>query len=131
MYLASINQIFVFNPKCMSGHRPTVQRQWHRSCSHLTHLTGPVIYINEQCSVCSRQPKSKILREDTSHNMYVSGATEVEVKSTEEAYNVLIKGILILCLPDSVLEGFWLCRLVNRITRVNLRVPLSKCVSLL
>ncbi len=37
-------------------------------------------------------PTSRILREDSSRNMYVSGATEVEVKSTEEAFEVLYRG---------------------------------------
>ncbi|XP_038622979.1 kinesin-like protein KIF23 isoform X1 [Tachyglossus aculeatus] len=37
-------------------------------------------------------PQSKILREDKNHNMYVSGCTEVEVKSTEEAFEVFWKG---------------------------------------
>ncbi|XP_033102278.1 kinesin-like protein KIF23 isoform X2 [Anneissia japonica] len=35
---------------------------------------------------------SKTLREDASHNMYVAGCTEVEVKSTDEAYAVFMKG---------------------------------------
>ncbi len=35
---------------------------------------------------------SKMLREDNNHMMYVSGVVEVEVKSTEEAYEVLAKG---------------------------------------
>ena len=39
-----------------------------------------------------RAPTSKIMREDTDRNMYVSGVTEVEVMSTEEAYDVLIQG---------------------------------------
>ncbi|XP_066859777.1 kinesin-like protein KIF23 isoform X9 [Anser cygnoides] len=37
-------------------------------------------------------PQSKILREDQNHNMYVTGCTEVEVKSTEEAFEVFWKG---------------------------------------
>ncbi|XP_067351941.1 kinesin-like protein KIF23 isoform X4 [Channa argus] len=37
-------------------------------------------------------PQSKILREDQNHNMYVGGCTEVEVKSTEEAFEVFWKG---------------------------------------
>ena len=40
----------------------------------------------------NRPPKSKNLREDTNHNMYVSGVTEIEVKSTEEAFAVLQRG---------------------------------------
>ncbi|XP_065322072.1 kinesin-like protein KIF23 [Gordionus sp. m RMFG-2023] len=36
---------------------------------------------------------SKTLREDSNHSIYVSGCTEVEVKSTEEALEVLYKGI--------------------------------------
>lgn len=39
-----------------------------------------------------RPPQSKILREDQNHNMYVAGCTEVEVKSTEEAFEVFWKG---------------------------------------
>ena len=46
-------------------------------------------YIDD--NVC-RPPQSKGLREDASHNMYVSGATEVEVQSTAEAYEQLLKG---------------------------------------
>ncbi|NXJ09410.1 KIF23 protein, partial [Odontophorus gujanensis] len=37
-------------------------------------------------------PQSKILREDQNHNMYVMGCTEVEVKSTEEAFEAFWKG---------------------------------------
>ncbi|XP_041965208.1 kinesin-like protein KIF23 isoform X2 [Alosa sapidissima] len=37
-------------------------------------------------------PQSKILREDQNHNMYVAGCTEVEVKSTDEAFDVFWKG---------------------------------------
>lgn len=39
-----------------------------------------------------RPPQSRNLREDARHMMYVSGATEVEVKSTEEAFEVLNRG---------------------------------------
>ncbi|XP_052008375.1 kinesin-like protein KIF23 isoform X3 [Xyrauchen texanus] len=39
-----------------------------------------------------KQPQSKILREDQNHNMYVAGCTEVEVKSTEEAFEVFWRG---------------------------------------
>uniref|UniRef100_A0A8L0DNC2 Kinesin-like protein n=1 Tax=Oncorhynchus mykiss TaxID=8022 RepID=A0A8L0DNC2_ONCMY len=39
-----------------------------------------------------KPPQSKILREDQNHNMYVSGCTEVEVKSTEEAFEVFWRG---------------------------------------
>ncbi|XP_070759349.1 kinesin-like protein KIF23 [Enoplosus armatus] len=39
-----------------------------------------------------KPPQSKILREDLNHNMYVAGCTEVEVKSTEEAFEVFWKG---------------------------------------
>ena len=35
---------------------------------------------------------SKTLREDINRNMYVSGVTEVEVKSTEEGYEAFWKG---------------------------------------
>ncbi|KAM4749055.1 kinesin-like protein KIF23 [Rhinophrynus dorsalis] len=37
-------------------------------------------------------PQSKILREDQNHNMYIAGCTEVEVKSTEEAFDVFWRG---------------------------------------
>ncbi|XP_031668415.1 kinesin-like protein KIF23 isoform X3 [Oncorhynchus kisutch] len=39
-----------------------------------------------------KPPQSKILREDQNHNMYVSGCTEVEVKSTVEAFEVFWRG---------------------------------------
>lgn len=39
-----------------------------------------------------RPPQSKLLREDKNHNMYVAGCTEVEVKSTEEAFEVFWRG---------------------------------------
>ncbi|XP_073657280.1 kinesin-like protein KIF23 isoform X7 [Tursiops truncatus] len=49
------------------------------------------------CSVPMRNtdfvpPQSKLLREDKNHNMYVAGCTEVEVKSTEEAFEVFWRG---------------------------------------
>uniref|UniRef100_A0A2K6SHR3 Kinesin-like protein n=1 Tax=Saimiri boliviensis boliviensis TaxID=39432 RepID=A0A2K6SHR3_SAIBB len=37
-------------------------------------------------------PQSKLLREDKNHNMYVAGCTEVEVKSTDEAFEVFWRG---------------------------------------
>ncbi|XP_077996675.1 kinesin-like protein KIF23 [Glandiceps talaboti] len=37
-------------------------------------------------------PQSKILREDNNHNMYVSGCTEIEVKSTNDAYDIFLRG---------------------------------------
>lgn len=43
-------------------------------------------------SLSLRPPQSKILREDQNHNMYVIGCTEVEVKSTEEAFEVFWRG---------------------------------------
>ena len=43
-------------------------------------------------SLSPRPPQSKIMREDHNRNMYVSGVTEVEVKSTEEAFEVLYQG---------------------------------------
>ncbi|XP_014280741.1 kinesin-like protein KIF23 [Halyomorpha halys] len=36
--------------------------------------------------------QAKIVREDSSHNMYVHGVTEVEIGSTEEAFEVFYKG---------------------------------------
>ncbi|XP_070547007.1 kinesin-like protein KIF23 isoform X1 [Ptychodera flava] len=43
-------------------------------------------------NINQRPPQSKILREDNCHNMYISGCAEVEVKSTEEAYDVFLRG---------------------------------------
>lgn len=43
-------------------------------------------------TVNPKPPQSKIMREDHDRNMYVSGVTEVEVKSTEEAFEVLYQG---------------------------------------
>lgn len=45
-------------------------------------------FENEIC----QKPQSKIVRDDGSGNMYVHGATEVEVKSTEEAFEYFYKG---------------------------------------
>jgi len=53
------------------------------------HYTLAVILL-----VLLRPPTSKILREDASHNMYVSGVVETEVKSTEEAYDMFCKGYI-------------------------------------
>jgi len=39
-----------------------------------------------------RPPQTKILRNDSNENMYVMSCTEVEVKSPEEAFEVLFKG---------------------------------------
>ncbi|KAM4037860.1 kinesin-like protein KIF23 isoform 2-T2 [Anomaloglossus baeobatrachus] len=39
-----------------------------------------------------KPPQSRILREDQNHNMYVAGCTEVEVKTTEEAFDVFWRG---------------------------------------
>ncbi|XP_063781580.1 kinesin-like protein KIF23 isoform X5 [Pseudophryne corroboree] len=39
-----------------------------------------------------KPPQSKILREDQNHNMYIAGCTEVEVKTTEEAFDVFWRG---------------------------------------
>ena len=39
-----------------------------------------------------KPPQSKLLHEDKNHNMYVAGCTEVEVKSTEEAFEVFWRG---------------------------------------
>ncbi|XP_052261516.1 kinesin-like protein KIF23 isoform X2 [Dreissena polymorpha] len=39
-----------------------------------------------------KPPQSKMLRNDASENMYVNNCTEVEVKSPEEAFEVLFKG---------------------------------------
>lgn len=39
-----------------------------------------------------RAPVSKQLREDNNRNMYVQSVTEIEVKSTEEAYAMFWKG---------------------------------------
>ena len=52
---------------------------------------------------------SKILREDLNHNMYVSNVMEVEVKTTEEAYEVLHRGERAKLL-ESFLSYFHACQ---------------------
>uniref|UniRef100_A0A4W5MM79 Kinesin motor domain-containing protein n=1 Tax=Hucho hucho TaxID=62062 RepID=A0A4W5MM79_9TELE len=53
----------------------------------------PSSQLTLSVSLCvCRPPQSKILREDQNHNMYVAGCTEVEVKSTEEAFEVFWRG---------------------------------------
>ena len=39
-----------------------------------------------------RLPTSKNIREDSDHNMYVSGATEIEIVSAQEALEYFMKG---------------------------------------
>lgn len=39
-----------------------------------------------------RPLQPKLIREDGNHNMYVHGVTEIEVKSTEEAFEVYLRG---------------------------------------
>ena len=55
-------------------------------------LFGISIVSAWSISCILRTPVSKILREDNTRNMYVQGVTEVEVKSTEEAYAMFWKG---------------------------------------
>uniref|UniRef100_A0AAZ3NY69 Kinesin-like protein n=1 Tax=Oncorhynchus tshawytscha TaxID=74940 RepID=A0AAZ3NY69_ONCTS len=52
----------------------------------------PIDPIRPKDPVYNAPPQSKILREDQNHNMYVSGCTEVEVKSTVEAFEVFWRG---------------------------------------
>ena len=51
-----------------------------------------LLFVSDILVIFHRTPHSKILREDANHNMYVSGCVEIEVKTTEEAYEVLHKG---------------------------------------
>ncbi|GAB5572327.1 kinesin-like protein KIF23 isoform X2 [Prionailurus iriomotensis] len=56
---------------------------------------GVVVLAAGICGESARSwlpPQSKLLREDKNHNMYVAGCTEVEVKSTEEAFEVFWRG---------------------------------------
>lgn len=46
----------------------------------------------EEVKLSCRQLQVKIVREDASHNMYVHSVTEVEVKSTEDAFEAFYKG---------------------------------------
>jgi kinesin family protein 23 len=46
----------------------------------------------EEMKLSSRQLQAKIVREDATHNMYVHSVTEVEVKSTQEAFEAFYKG---------------------------------------
>lgn len=44
-------------------------------------------------SIKLRQPQSKILREDARRRVFVQGCTEMEVKTSQEAFDLFIKGI--------------------------------------
>lgn len=44
---------------------------------------------------CYRPPQSKILRTDSADSMYVMNAVEVEIKSADEAFEVLYKGTFV------------------------------------
>ncbi|KAK2842342.1 hypothetical protein Q5P01_012542 [Channa striata] len=46
----------------------------------------------QEDAIKPKPPQSKNLREDQSHNMYVAGCMEVEVKSAEEAFQVFWRG---------------------------------------
>ncbi|KAG1689906.1 Kinesin-like protein KIF23 [Nymphon striatum] len=46
----------------------------------------------DTCESSKVKQQSKILREDVSHNMYIHACTEIEVKSTEEAFAVFYRG---------------------------------------
>lgn len=46
----------------------------------------------EEVELSYRHLQVKIVREDASHNMYVHSVTEVEVKSTEDAFEAFYKG---------------------------------------
>ncbi|XP_045467433.1 kinesin-like protein KIF23 [Harmonia axyridis] len=67
------------------------------SCSYAVFVSYTEIYNNtvydllEESNTKSLQPK--ILREDAQKNMYVIGVTEVEVKSADEAFEVLSTGM--------------------------------------
>lgn len=67
-----------------------------------------------------RPPQSKILRTDSNDNMYVMNCVEVEIKSPQEAFEVLYKGkkvVLVdilqqkddksLCFEDNFSEFFY------------------------
>ena len=41
----------------------------------------------------SRQPQSKVLREDNRRRVFVNSGTEIEVKSADEAFELFIKGV--------------------------------------
>ncbi len=78
----------------LAGRRPCrdwalLQRGW-TTCFPFSEDTEMFSY----CVSHFRPPQSKILREDQNHNMYVAGCTEVEVKSTEEAFEVFWRGKL-------------------------------------
>jgi kinesin family protein 23 len=69
-------------------------------CSYSVFITYIEIYNNiaydlleePDTGLHPKGPQSKTVREDSSHNMYVSNCVEVEVKSTEEAFEVLLQG---------------------------------------
>ena len=58
------------------------------SCKQVHFIISPAFSLSHFL----RPPQSKLMREDGSHQMYVSGVTEVEVKTTEEAFQVLEQG---------------------------------------
>lgn len=82
--------------------------------------SGGVYFVS---SLSLRPPQSKILREDQNHNMYVTGCTEVEVKSTEEAFEVFWRGKSwtitsemqrrCVILYPNMLKTEWLCQVVS------------------
>ena len=89
-----------FIPNC----NPIVPRKLGKIIQKAKHDLLPLTFLRRvyfASFVCTcRAPTSKVLREDGSHNMYVSNCVEVEVKSTEEAYEVLLKGKSSLCFQN-------------------------------
>ena len=55
---------------------------------------APLFCLHVNAFFCNRAPVQKSLREDAERNTFVSAVTEVEVKSTEEAYEVFWNGEL-------------------------------------
>ena len=60
-------------------------------------MSRSIVIILQRCLYIFifRPPQSKILRTDSTDNMYVMNCVEVEIKSPQEAFEVLYKGLFI------------------------------------
>ncbi|CAG9826543.1 unnamed protein product [Diabrotica balteata] len=66
-------------------------RQYAVFISYIEIYNNNVYDLLDDCST-GKILQNKILREDLNHNMYVNGVVEIEVKSAQEAFDLLVTG---------------------------------------
>ena len=88
-----VNVLNVCMKKSMGRNHPLKLFLFLLTCPLLPPSPLPSVnrFLNE-LYVFVRPPTAKGMKEDSAHNMYINGVTVVEVRSTEEAYEVLLQG---------------------------------------